>query len=76
MDLDFIDLGYELSEQYTVMIVPAKWQTADANHKISSKMSYGQFTGKPDIILRKGFKNGNRQFRISKSTRKFMCQCL
>ena len=41
MDLDFIDLGYELSEQYTVMIVPAKWQTADANHRISSKMSYG-----------------------------------
>lgn len=46
MDLDFIDLGYELSEQYTVMIVPAKWQTADADHRISSKMSYGQFREK------------------------------
>lgn len=46
MDLDFIDLGYELSEQYTVMIVPAKWQTADANQRISSKMSYGQFREK------------------------------
>lgn len=46
MDIDFIDLGYELSEQYTVMIVPAKWQTADANQRISSKMSYGQFREK------------------------------
>lgn len=46
MDIDFIDLGYELSKQYTVMIVPAKWQTADANQRISSKMSYGQFREK------------------------------
>lgn len=46
MDIDFIDLGYELSEQYTVMIVPAKWQAADANQRISSRMSYGQFREK------------------------------
>ena len=44
MDLDFVDLGYKLSSQYTVMITPAKWQTAEANQKVSSKnINYGQF---------------------------------
>ena len=28
MDLDFVDLGYKISNKYTVMITPAKWQTA------------------------------------------------
>ena len=27
MDLDFVDLGYKISNKYTVMITPAKWQT-------------------------------------------------
>lgn len=44
MDLDFVDLGYKLSNKYTVMITPAKWQTAEANQKVSSKnINYGQF---------------------------------
>ena len=42
MDLDFVYLGYKLSNKYTVMITPAKWQTA-ADKRIASKMSYGQF---------------------------------
>ena len=43
MDLDFVKLGFDLSTQYTVMITPAKWQTAEANQKTASKMSYGDF---------------------------------
>lgn len=26
-DIDFIDKGFELSKNFTVMITPAKWQT-------------------------------------------------
>lgn len=43
MDLDFVDLGYKLSNKYTCMITPAKWQTAEADQSVSSKISYGQF---------------------------------
>ena len=43
MDLDFVNKGFEMSKQYTVMITPAKWQTADANQKVASEMSYGDF---------------------------------
>lgn len=43
MDLDFVDLGYKLSNKYTCMITPAKWQTAEADQKIASNMSYGEF---------------------------------
>ena len=46
MDIDFVNLGFELSTKYCVMIVPAKWQTADANQKVASKMSYGDFRNK------------------------------
>ena len=47
MDLDFIDMGFELSKQYTAMITPAKWQTADANQGVASKnMTYGKFREK------------------------------
>lgn len=46
MDIDFVNLGYELSKKYTCMITPAKWQTAEANQKIASKMSYGEFREK------------------------------
>lgn len=45
-DIDFVFLGCELSSKYVCMITPAKWQTADANQRISSKMSYGQFREK------------------------------
>lgn len=43
MDIDFVKLGFDLSKQYTVMITPAKWQTAEADQSIASKMSYGEF---------------------------------
>ena len=43
MDIDFVKMGFDLSTQYTVMIVPAKWQTAEANQSSASKMSYGKF---------------------------------
>ena len=46
MDLDFINLGYELSKKYTVMITPAKWQTAAADQRVASKITYGQFREK------------------------------
>ena len=44
MDLDFVDLGYKISDKYVCMITPAKWQTAEASQKVSSKtINYGQF---------------------------------
>lgn len=43
MDLDFVDLGYKISNKYTVMITPAKWKTADETQRIASAMSYGEF---------------------------------
>lgn len=42
-DIDFVKLGFDISSQYCVMITPAKWQTAEADQKIASKMSYGEF---------------------------------
>ena len=46
MDLDFVDIGFELSTQYCVMITPAKWQTAEASQRVMSKMTYGEFRSK------------------------------
>ena len=47
MDLDFVNLGFELSSKYCLMITPAKWQTAEANQKISSRtMNYSLFREK------------------------------
>ena len=44
MDLDFVDLGYKVQNKYVCMITPAKWQTAEASQKVSSKtINYGQF---------------------------------
>ena len=45
-DIDFVNLGYEIQTDFVVMITPAKWQTAEADQKIASKMSYGQFRKK------------------------------
>lgn len=45
-DIDFVNLGFELCNKYTCMITPAKWQTAEADQKIASKMSYGEFRKK------------------------------
>lgn len=46
MDLDFVNLGYNLSTQYCCMITPAKWQTAEAEQRTASSMSYGEFRKK------------------------------
>jgi len=46
MDLDFVNLGFDLCTKYCVMITPAKWQTAEADQRIASKMSYGEFRKK------------------------------
>lgn len=45
MDLDFVDLGYKISDQYTVMITPAKWQTTadDYSGCASKNLDYKQF---------------------------------
>ncbi|MBR1591623.1 MAG: Eco57I restriction-modification methylase domain-containing protein [Ruminococcus sp.] len=46
-DLDFVNLGYELSELYTIMLTPAKWQTAAENQRLaSSTINYGTFREK------------------------------
>lgn len=45
-DIDFVNLSYEIQTDFVVMITPAKWQTAEADQKIASKMSYGQFRKK------------------------------
>ena len=45
-DLDFIRGGYIHCKQYVCMIVPAKWQTAEANQRVVSKMTYGEFREK------------------------------
>ena len=49
MDLDFVDTAYKLSKNETgivCMITPAKWQTAEADQRIASKISYGEFREK------------------------------
>lgn len=45
MDLDFVDLGYKISNKYTVMITPAKWQTTadDYSGCASKNINYKQF---------------------------------
>lgn len=44
MDLDFVDMAYQMSKQYVSMITPAKWQTAEVEQKITSKhLTYGYF---------------------------------
>ena len=46
MDLDFVDKAYEISKDKTgivCMITPAKWQTAKADQRVASKITYGQF---------------------------------
>lgn len=46
IDLDFVNKGFEMSKQYTVMITPAKWQTAEADQRVMSEMTYGEFRKK------------------------------
>lgn len=44
LDIDFTRLGTLLSSKYTVMITPAKWESAEAEQKIAStRMDYGWF---------------------------------
>ena len=42
-DLDFVNIGFEISDRYVCMITPAKWQTAEEDQRVDSKISYGQF---------------------------------
>lgn len=44
--IDFVNIGHNISNKLVCMITPAKWQTADANQKVSSKISYGEFRQK------------------------------
>ena len=47
MDLDFMDLGYRLSTEYTSMIVPAKWQIVHPKAvSASRKVTYDSFREK------------------------------
>ena len=46
MDIDFVFGAFEISKDYVLMITPAKWQTAEANQKIQSNHTYGQFREK------------------------------
>lgn len=43
MDLDFVNLAYKIATDNVIAITPAKWQTAEANQRVTSKMSYGEF---------------------------------
>lgn len=43
MDLDFVHKGFLISTQYTCMITPAKWQTAEADQKVAQAINYGEF---------------------------------
>lgn len=48
MDLDFVDLGYKISDKYVCMITPAKWQTTadDYSGCASKNINYKQFREK------------------------------
>ena len=47
MDIDFVNLGYELSTKYCCMITPAKWQTGVTDSSLASKsINYEQFREK------------------------------
>ena len=44
MDLDFVNMGFDLCTKYCVMITPAKWQTAAGDQRVASTtINYGQF---------------------------------
>lgn len=46
MDLDFVNLGFDLSNDKCVMIIPAKWQTAKGDQRVDSRISYREFREK------------------------------
>jgi len=46
MDLDFVNIGFEVSNKYVVMIIPAKWQVVNENQRSTSQISYGEFRNK------------------------------
>ena len=43
MDIDFVVDAFEVSRVAVTMIVPAKWQTSEADQRIESRHSYGDF---------------------------------
>ena len=47
IDLDFVNIGFEVVNSYCVFIVPAKWETAEDDKLVSSKtITYGGFRDK------------------------------
>ena len=46
MDLDFVNFGFDAATKCTVMITPAKWQTAEGDQSIASTISYKEFRDK------------------------------
>lgn len=46
IDMDFVFKAFELSDNYMVMITPAKCFTSEAKQQIASTMSYGDFREK------------------------------
>ncbi len=48
MDLDFVNIGFELCKKYCVMITPAKWQTAADDYRgcASKTINYKEFRQK------------------------------
>lgn len=48
MDLDFMYKQFESTQKYTLMIVPAKWQTQQGEQRVKSDISYEKF--RTDIV--------------------------
>lgn len=46
MDIDFVFNAFNICGDYTLMVTPAKWQTAEANQGIQSNNTYGLFREK------------------------------
>ena len=54
IDLDFVNLGFDLCKKYCVMITPAKWQTAADDQRVASKtIDYRKFREKLVPHMRK-----------------------
>lgn len=43
MDIDFAILGFNLTNKYMTLIIPAKWQTSERDGQAISRYDYGQF---------------------------------
>ena len=43
MDIDFVFNAFDIAKIAVAMITPAKWQTCEADQRIDSTHSYGDF---------------------------------